>query len=87
MRTVKSIFELAEMSEQKRWRLNRYLGLIENHGVELPQIADTQSNSLGIATAHTDLAIKKIYGQSGDYRALMQQLHTEQKAAFPRVTK
>ncbi len=87
MMIMKSLIETAEMNDRKRWNLLRKIKAVESRNGALPEIADDQSNALGIAQMEIDIAIKKIYGQSAEYRALMQQIYTEEKAAFPRTNK
>ncbi len=84
MNTVQSVIDGTEMNEKKRWRLNRYIELIANAGLELEQIADNQSNAFGFADAFIQGGIKKIYGQGAEYRELMGQLYREEKEMFPR---
>ena len=84
---LKSLIENAEMNERKRWNLLRKIEAVESRNGTLPEMADNQSNALGIAQMEIDIAIKKIYGQSAEYRTLMQQIYTEEKATFPRTNK
>jgi hypothetical protein len=86
MNTTEQIVAAAEISEQKRWRFNRYITIVKAAGIELAEYPETQNNAIGIVSVAIEGKLNSALSSS-EKRDLMQRLYTEEKAAFPRVKK
>lgn len=58
------------MKEKRAWRMNYDCDVLENHGVSIPNVPETQDNMVAIMEALVSSKIETIYGgvMSRSYR-------------------
>ena len=84
---MREIVAAGNYSDSRRWRLNRYLDMLEAYGVDAGTLNANQSGMDGIAAMSIESAARHLCETNNNcmsYRELMQKLHDEEVIAFPR---